>query len=209
MDLAGSGFICGFQRCKVVCPFRVTEKSGSETDTRSAARAVVTGTSNTKMRAIKMLKTRLIHIAILSKADFDSAAIYTHAAGSLFQHLPAGAGQLVQRAARQHLAEHLHGLNAPHIGPLPLWDRIEPQHLARPLAGLQQRPARPRQVDGLGVGQNQQRGGGPQRCRAAGAQLFQGRAQVGAPPVEAGGAHIVPESVHILQRKGVHGMDLL
>ena len=128
---------------------------------------------------------------------------------SPLQDPPAGAGELLQGTARGHLAEHGHGLDAADVGPLPLGDGVEPKDLARLPAGLQQGPCGPGHVDGLGVGEDEQRHRGAQDAGALGAEVLQCPSQVRAPPVEAGGAHIIPESVHILQGKGVHPAELL
>ena len=77
------------------------------------------------------------------------------------------------------------------------------------MLGLQQGPDGPGQVDGLGVGEDQQRGGRTQHRGLLGAELGQGGAQVGAPAIEAQVPDVVAEQIHVLQGEGVGLHQLL
>ena len=89
------------------------------------------------------------------------------------------------------------------MGPVVLRDGIEPQGAACKAFCLLQCGQGPGLVDGRGVGENEQGGGGIEDGRGLGAELLQRRAQVRALAVNAAASDISAEQVHVLQAEGV------
>ena len=78
--------------------------------------------------------------------------------------LPAGGSQLAQGAAGHHRTQGGHSLHTAKIPPFVFGNGVEPNHPAGKLLGLQQGGEGPILVDGLGVGEDQKRGGSGQGC---------------------------------------------